>query len=62
MRLPNWLTWWLIRLTMEITVLRLCWRGMGWSEARRRVGEATKLYMHREVTPQFGSPSRGDGR
>ena len=62
MKLPRWLAWWLIRWTMEVTVVRLWWKGMPWMEARRRVAEATVLYMHRNVTPQFGpSPSDTSG-
>ena len=55
-RIPNRPAWWLIRASMEIAVLRLVWRGMPWPEARRRVAEEAKLYMHRNITPQFDRP------
>lgn len=55
MRLPTWLAWALIRLSMEIAVIKLRWRGMSKEEARRLVAESALLYMHKNVTPQFGN-------
>lgn len=64
MRVPNWLAWWWIRASMEFAAVTLWLRGMGWLEARRRVAEATKLYLHRNMCDQFGSraPVSGEGR
>jgi hypothetical protein len=60
MKIPNRLAWWIIRASMEITVVRLCLRGMSWTEARYRVAETTKLYMHRHICKQWGEGG-GDG-
>jgi hypothetical protein len=54
MRLPSWLAWWMVRLSMEIAILRLCWRGMPWRQARRVIGEGTALYIMRLAREKRG--------
>jgi hypothetical protein len=58
MKIPTWLAWWLIRISMWIATIRIWRRGIPWSEARRLVAQEAKLYLHRDIHPQWSIPAR----
>lgn len=53
-KLPDWLSWRLLKLSMKFFAFRLWLKGMSWQEANESVAIQVKLYMHKHIAPQFG--------